>query len=470
MSNASSFLKGFFTSVQQIAQENDQRASNYYERQLERAQTMGVERLQSRRAKAAEADAVAQRLMAQGNIPKQVIQEAAKGGLDGLGQLEQVWKSAAEANIPVDEGFWNDVYSVAKEDASITGKPIVESIGGVVKQATTPPEEKKRKKSIGGFLSGRDGLDRAVLDLEETEVVDGYSAAELLALPEETTPSSVGTINWSAISAREKTAAEEAAAKTAAKEEAERIRLRDEKRELERQDLEERRAYEESKSRPASVADTNTINKAYNEELEKGIKNSGFYNLSLPAGTPEYNEAYRKAEEGARKEALSSVVSIYGEEKVRQVPVFNEMLNTQEQPPQNSQASNVKPEGLMEKINIPGKGASTFSHMNKAGKPVYKTPDGGLQTVDPKVVTIPGKAAPESTNQGQATQTRLSNALTSLMSGKEPEGFFIGQGEQPPQNISSSEAGTLVLKQTIPEGFVYGLEGTDEQDILIPKQ
>jgi hypothetical protein len=124
----------------------------------------------------------------------------------------------------------------------------------------------------------------------------------------------------------------------------------------------------------------------------------------------------------------------------------------------------------MERINIPNKGSATFSHVNKAGKPVYKTTEGSLLTVNPEVVTTPGKAAPEATPQGQNTQTRLSKALSTLMAGQEPEGFFVGVGEQPPQNIASAELGTLVLKQSVPEGFVYGVEGDDSQDILIPKQ
>lgn len=454
MSNASAFLKGFFGSVKTIQDENRERANNYYDRQLERAQTIGVEKLQARRAKAAQADSVAQKLMGQGNIPPDIIREAAKGGLDGLSQLEEIWKSASSDGIDTDETFWRDVYSVGKE-ASSTGQPLVPAMGDAAKLASKPPEAPRdRKRSFGDIVFGNDSMERAAQRLSETEVVEGYSAADLLSLEEPTDQPTNGTIDWGAY--YEKASESEAAAK-----EAERLRKKEEKGED-----------------PLSVTERNTIAGEFFKDIDKEAGRR-FADEGLSVDSPEYEGRLAKERELVEEERLKELLKVQSPEDVLKIPALKEIHDriiakeeeaASQVTPSQGQPTQTKPSGVMEKVNIPGYGVGTFSHMDREGNPVYSTSSGKMISTTISEVSDPNKPAVEESPQGQATQERISSAIASIVAGQEPEGFFIGRGETPPKNIPSPEGGVLKLKQEIDEGYLYGVDGDDSQDILIPKQ
>lgn len=462
MSALDSFLTGFFGQVKTIQDKNKERADTYFDEQLKRAQTIGLEKISQRKAKVAEANAVANRLMRQGGVPADVVKEVARGGLDKLTELEQVWADAASSGVTVDETYWREVYGVAKTQAERNGTDINgainEAVGLTKPQKESTTEAPKKKRSFGDYVFLSDSMERAQSRLEDTMLEDGLSAADVLRMENDPTPSSSVGPNWSVTADRER----------------------------------------EVKRRQGENLSTSEV-KSMNDDYEKRVEE---YTLSImndekfSVENPDFNERKTAARKKAEERALSELGQIYGPDRVKAHPRFGGMVVTTEEStiteevvpgPEAAQVANdtmkvlgderapksERPDNVVPTVKNKGK-TYTFSHITKEGKYVYKDDTGAARYVDPQYAIKAGSAPVEEKPQAQEVQERLNNALKAFVDGSGDtaamDSLFIGRGENPPANITMPNVGVLTLKDKTNEGYVYGLADNDEQDVLIPSQ
>lgn len=457
-----SFLTGFFGQVKTIQDKNKERADTYFDEQLKRAQTIGLEKISQRKAKVSEANAVANRLMRQGGVPADVVKEVARGGLDKLTELEQVWADAAASGVTVDETYWREVYGVAKTQAERNGTDIngaiSEAVGLTKPQKETTTDAPKKKRSFGDYVFLSDSMERAQSRLEDTMLEEGLSAADVLRMENEPTPSASVGPNWTVTADRER----------------------------------------EAKSRQREALSTSEV-KSMNDDYEKRVEE---YKLSImndekfSVANPDFNERKAAAEQKAQSMALEELGQIYGPDRVRAHPRFGGMTVETEEPtiteevvpgPEAAQVADdamkvvgdersprsERPENIVPTVKNKGT-TYKFSHITKEGKYVYKDDAGVSRYVDPKYAIKAGTAPVEEKPQAQEVQERLNSALEAFASGTgdstSMDGLFIGRGENPPSNITMPNVGVLTLKDKTEEGYIYGLADNDEQDVLIPSQ
>jgi len=463
MSGLDSFLTGFFGQVKATQDKNIERADNYFDEQMKRAQTVGLEKISERKARVSEANAVAARLIRQGNVPPDVVKEVARGGLEQLTQLEKIWADAASSGVVVDETYWRDVYGIAKNEAGQNGgdinAAIEEAVGLTKPQKMEAPKEKK-KRSFGDVFFLNDSMENAQDRLETTMLEDGLSAADVLRMETDPTPTSTVGPNWSVTADREQ----------------------------------EVRSRQKKDMTPAEVK---SMNSDYDTKVDEYVKQGKLFH-SFSKDDPDYDTKMGDIRREAERRAYNDMVTNYGEELVYSHPRFGNMevgaeqiiplsgedvveeeAPTTEAPVSPTVDESTRtpvtevPDNVLPAINGPD-GVYRFSHIDKSGKYTYKGPDGRLRYVDPKYVVKPNVAPVEATPKGQEVQERLNKALQAYSDGSGDstamDGLFVALGETPPTSINMPGAGVLILKQKTDDGYVYGLPDSDEQDLIIPSQ
>lgn len=187
----SSFADGFITGLaNKLSSGIDERrdsARKYFERQLEIAQTTGLDNLKKSKTKSRESLGFANQLLQLG-VPRSVIMAQAKSNPEGLGQLVgQVTELQSAYGGKLKEEDFADLWNVSgavenpDEDFATFFGRIYEPLKGAV---TEDPEGFRANpgRSLWRKMFAMDGYQNAQGALEDTEVVGGYSAADLIRL------------------------------------------------------------------------------------------------------------------------------------------------------------------------------------------------------------------------------------------------------------------------------------------------
>lgn len=187
------FVKGFADSLTSGIEQRRASAQEYFDRQLEIAQTTGVKNRNKAKQMSQEALGVANKLLQYG-VPKEIIMAQAKANPAGLGDFAAtVEKLALTSGVNMTPDKYRELYRISgdignpDEDLATFFNRIYDPL---VSTATEDPEG--FEANPGGSLIARmfatNAHGRAVQKLGEIEVVDGLSAADLLRYGDEVVP------------------------------------------------------------------------------------------------------------------------------------------------------------------------------------------------------------------------------------------------------------------------------------------
>ena len=188
MSGFEAFATGFFDTMAEGVTKRKDAANDYFAKQMERASTTGVKALQARRDTLRQITSVANNLKVQADMPEDVLRALVNDGPETLNQAYQIYADSVADGVKVDENFWRDTLKFSA-DVKPDGEPLsvfLEKVVGLY------PSNLQATKAEGGdpfsaFVAsafGYNATERANERLSETEVAEGYSAADLNALSE----------------------------------------------------------------------------------------------------------------------------------------------------------------------------------------------------------------------------------------------------------------------------------------------
>jgi hypothetical protein len=188
MSGFEAFATGFFDTLGEGVTKRKDAANDYFAKQMERASTTGVKALQARRDTLRQITSVANNLKVQADMPEDVLRALVNDGPETLNQAYQIYADSVADGVKVDENFWRDTLKFSA-DVKPDGEPLsvfLEKVVGLY------PSNLRSTKAEGGdpfsaFVAsafGYNATERANERLSETEVAEGYSAADLNALSE----------------------------------------------------------------------------------------------------------------------------------------------------------------------------------------------------------------------------------------------------------------------------------------------
>lgn len=181
----SRFLTGFLK--QQTKDINDRKdlARDYFSKQMEIAQSRGI-KMKAERDQSMNANlSIAQQLV-QNGVPKDLVMAYANQNPDDLKDLQSRVDDLKAEGVPVDADFFKYLgqvggnFKAPDEDMATFFKRIYEPLKS---NARSNPEGFKRDTpgSIFASMFGYNAMERANQKLQETEVFDGMSAADVLA-------------------------------------------------------------------------------------------------------------------------------------------------------------------------------------------------------------------------------------------------------------------------------------------------
>jgi hypothetical protein len=189
------FAEGFFGTLDADISRREQRAENYFDQQMERARTQGVNSLQTRRANRDRIGGVAMQLRNNAQMPEEVVRALVNEGPEALQAAMTIYsqtvQSAVEAgrdpSTAISEEFWNQVYPMANQLAVDTEVPLSQFLDQV---AGLYPSNLQATQETGGdpfsaFMSsalGLNAMDRARSRLQSEGVAEGFTAGDLLAM------------------------------------------------------------------------------------------------------------------------------------------------------------------------------------------------------------------------------------------------------------------------------------------------
>lgn len=211
---AQGFVRGFAGTLQKGIETRREDARNYFTRQLEIAQTTGVENRNRVRQSVDASTRIAKQLQQTG-VPKDIIMSIASSNPEELSSFSEQVARAQAAGIEVNEEFFRDFVEVSKdfkapdEDFGTFFARVYEPIAA---NASADPAafNDDRKGSIWASMLGLNATEKAQQRLAETPVVDGMSAADLLAYKDTPTPNTQGsptvTYNYDLLADMEKQA------------------------------------------------------------------------------------------------------------------------------------------------------------------------------------------------------------------------------------------------------------------------
>jgi hypothetical protein len=180
-----SFVEGFANSLNEGTKRRGQIADEYFAKQYEYATTQGLESRRRVQESVANNVRVARQLEQMG-VPKNVIMAQANANPDGLVDFyNTALELQTNATTPITSDAWNEMYKIGgsfqapDEDFATFFKKMY---GPALEAANTDPEGFKRDP--GGSVWARmfmfNPIAQAQAQLEETEVADGMSAADLV--------------------------------------------------------------------------------------------------------------------------------------------------------------------------------------------------------------------------------------------------------------------------------------------------
>lgn len=456
----SGFLTGFFERSASISADRREKADDFYAKQLERAQTIGLTKIQERKSRVERANGLANALVTQANVPPSVIRRAAEGGLDNLDQIQQIWTDANAKGIKTDKAFWEGVYGAAEADAEATGGDFTSSFSRIAGLQTPPPKEEKgdTKMTWADAIYGGGDMGRTWDRLENTQVADGYSAADLLRM--ETAQEQTGSVL------------------------------------LPNAEYLHDREVEAESRKPGSRTDVTALNTDF-ETYRKDYIETNKFNLPAEASEEERRAHREKIEAEADAVAAGKVAQVYGKDFTLQtLPYLAPYLQPEETAPEQPAPTPAPadapiteapaPEGLggpaksAASTEIPPGVRTKLRYKGSRYKAVGVAPDGNIiyQNVETgRKDTFPREYVMEADKQAsspatQATQQRLDGAMKRIVEGMDgkslsgqelskisEEQLFIGQDEQPPEVLNHPRFGALRLKEETQDSYIYAGQG-----------
>lgn len=212
---AQGFIRGFAGTLQKGIETRKEDARNYFNRQLEIAQTTGVQNRQRVQQQVEASTRVAKQLQQVG-VPKDIIMSIAASNPENLGAFSQQVADAQAKGIPINEQFFRDFvdvsadYKAPDEDFGTFFSRMYEPIASAA-QADPEGFKNDQKGSIWAAMLGLHGRERAMDQLAQTEVVDGMSAADLLKYGDNPVPNTQGgptvTFDYAMLGQKEREAA-----------------------------------------------------------------------------------------------------------------------------------------------------------------------------------------------------------------------------------------------------------------------
>ena len=191
------FVTGFANRLAQGIDTRQEDARKYFNKQLEIAQTVGVENRNRVKMKVQDSVSVANQLKAVG-VPKDIIMAQANQDPEGLVSfLEEVEKLRLSSPTPLTEETYRSIYELSgefkapNEDFATFFSRMYEPIS---RAASQDPEgfAENPKGSIWASALGLNAMEKANKKLSETEVIDGLSAQDLISYGDNTQPHKVG--------------------------------------------------------------------------------------------------------------------------------------------------------------------------------------------------------------------------------------------------------------------------------------
>jgi hypothetical protein len=181
------FATGFFGTGAEIIGRRKDQAENYFEQQMERARTHGMNNLTQRRQRRDQLESTALQLRQNAQMPEEIVRALVSEGPEALQAALRIYSDSANANVPLSEEFWRSVYPTAQEMAIDTNTPLAQFLDQVTGLYSSNLEATQETGGdpFSAFMSsalGLNAMDRARSRLRETQIGGGYSAADLLAL------------------------------------------------------------------------------------------------------------------------------------------------------------------------------------------------------------------------------------------------------------------------------------------------
>jgi len=205
---ASGFVTGFANTLNAGIMERQAEARKYFEKQLEIAQTTGVENRRRVKAQVKNNVSLANQLVAMG-VPKDLIMTQANMNPEGLADFAaNVEKLRLNSATPLTEQTFRDIYELhgslknSDEDFSSFFSRMYDPIE---QSAKTDPEgfQQDARASIWATMFGTNLMEKSKEKLGETVVYDGLSAADLIQYGDSAQPmtdeSSFATTNPEAL-------------------------------------------------------------------------------------------------------------------------------------------------------------------------------------------------------------------------------------------------------------------------------
>ena len=238
------FWGGFLTTTNKNINDRFDRAEEYYNSQLELAYTKGIQNQAELENRTKSTLASAKQLQAMG-MPVDLVKSIASGNPDDIPTIAEQLASLQTKGYKTDDAFFRAWVQSSKDFSDNN-----EDLGSFFKRIYKPlsrnieadPEGMKRDP-VGGFWStimGFNAMDNARRKLDTTEIMDGYSASDLLAMDANkvTVGDSPVTLNYNTYG--------DALRSTRPT-----------------------RSTIPSSQKPPTTAEINSINKSYKEEVEK---------------------------------------------------------------------------------------------------------------------------------------------------------------------------------------------------------
>lgn len=179
------FLTGLVGTLNEGIDERRASAKKYFEKQLEIAQTSGVENRRRVKGQVRKSVGIANQLIAMG-VPKDIIMAQANMNPEGLEDFAvTVEKLRMASPTPLTEQTFRDIYELhgglkdSNEDFATFFSRMYDPIEEAAK---ADPEgfQQDARASIWGRMFGIDSMDRAKKKLGETVVYDGLTADQLI--------------------------------------------------------------------------------------------------------------------------------------------------------------------------------------------------------------------------------------------------------------------------------------------------
>jgi hypothetical protein len=189
---AEGFVTGFANTLTEDITTRNRNAEDYFNKQVELARTIGVENRKKSQAAINEGVTVAKQLQQMG-VPKNVIMAIANQNPGDLGNFYTQVAEAASQGVVLDQAFFDDFVKISAdfkapdEDFQTFFTRVYTPI---MNTATKDPQAFNNDCKGGLFAAfmGYSAMDNARDRLENTEIMNGMSAADLIAYGDNAIP------------------------------------------------------------------------------------------------------------------------------------------------------------------------------------------------------------------------------------------------------------------------------------------